>query len=162
MDYPGCGTGQSYGTLCVEGSLDAGARAPAPITFTSINDNSVGGDTGSGTPAAGDSGGINGSGAGASIDLENDVVDYAEFGVLVNGDNDQSASVTLEANSFSDELSEAVDIDVGSTPPVLEKNVAVDARTPGDNIVGYYFVEGSALNFNYFLTGNSASGTGRC
>ena len=93
-------------------------------------------------------GGINGSGAGASIDLENDVVDYAEFGVLVNGDNDQSASVTLEANSFSDELSEAVDIDVGSTPPVLEKNVAVDARTPGDNIVGYYFVEGSALNFN--------------
>ena len=91
------------------------------------------------------------------IDLENDVVDYAEFGVLVNGDNDQSASVTLEANSFSDELSEAVDIDVGSTPPVLEKNVAVDARTPGDNIVGYYFVEGSALNFND-LTGNWASG----
>ena len=43
-----------YDDLIVDGTLVADGTAAAPIIFTSINDNSVGGDTGSGTPAGGD------------------------------------------------------------------------------------------------------------
>ena len=41
-------------SLMVEGTLDAVGSAASPIVFTSINDDSVGGATGTGKPAAGD------------------------------------------------------------------------------------------------------------
>ena len=40
--------------VSVEGTLDAVGTSTQPITFTSINDNSVGGHDGTGSPAAGD------------------------------------------------------------------------------------------------------------
>ena len=43
------------GVLSVQGTLDATGTSSDPVTFTSINDNTVGGDTGSGSPKAGDS-----------------------------------------------------------------------------------------------------------
>jgi len=49
-DPPGCGSYEC--SISVEGTLDAVGTASEPITFTSINDNSVGGATGSGAPAA--------------------------------------------------------------------------------------------------------------
>ena len=45
---PGSGCTNCNG-ITVEGTLDAVGTTSNPITFTSINDNSVGGDTGSGT-----------------------------------------------------------------------------------------------------------------
>lgn len=52
----------------------------SPITFTSINDNSVGGSTGSGSPAASDWAGIQATGSG-SIDLEHANISYTGTGV---------------------------------------------------------------------------------
>jgi len=66
--------------MSVDGSLDAVGSAEDPIVFTSINDNSVGGSTGSGSPVAGNWTGIMVSGAG-SIDLEHASVSYVEAGV---------------------------------------------------------------------------------
>ena len=64
----------------VEGTLDAIGTASEPITFTSINDNSIGGITGSGKPAAGDWGGIY-AGTPGSVDVEHANVSYAFDGV---------------------------------------------------------------------------------
>ncbi|HMJ72856.1 MAG TPA: hypothetical protein VK471_05755, partial [Solirubrobacterales bacterium] len=49
---------EGAGALSVRGTLNAIGTAAAPITFTSINDNSIGGTTGSGSPHAGDWRGI--------------------------------------------------------------------------------------------------------
>jgi hypothetical protein len=57
--------------------LDAAGTEAEPITFTSINDNSIGGATGSGSPAAGDWNGISSS-ADGSVDVERTSVDYYE------------------------------------------------------------------------------------
>src|SRR5207237_8666161 len=42
------------GLLDVNGTMDVQGNALSPVIMTSINDNSVGGSTGSGTPAPGD------------------------------------------------------------------------------------------------------------
>ena len=70
--------------LWVRGQLRAVGTAEAPIYFTSLNDRSVGGRTGSGNPAGGDWGGIDLSpplGDPASV-LEHCVVRYAQTGVI--------------------------------------------------------------------------------
>ena len=61
--------------LDVAGTLDAVGTPQMPIEFTSIDDNSVGGATGTGVPAPGASSGIT-IDSSASIDLENASVDY--------------------------------------------------------------------------------------
>ena len=56
----------------VEGTLDAVGTTASPIVFTSVNDNTVGGTTGSGNPAAGNWEGIevrSGPGINTSADL---------------------------------------------------------------------------------------------
>ena len=67
---------QDQANLCVAGTLDAVGTSSEPVIFTSENDNSVGGDTGSGSPAAGDWAGITIASHPASIDLENAVIEY--------------------------------------------------------------------------------------
>ena len=76
-----CGNG--YAALMVEGTLDAVGSAASPIVFTSINDDSVGGATGTGKPAAGNWTG-NHTSAGGTIDLEYADVDYASTAVTLN------------------------------------------------------------------------------
>ena len=76
----GQGPGARGGSISVEGSLVARGTSGSPITFTSINDNSVGGSTGSGSPAAGDWAGIQATGSG-SIDLEHANISYTSTGV---------------------------------------------------------------------------------
>ena len=75
--------------LDVQGTLDAVGTTGSPITFTSLNDNSIGGTTGSGSPAAGDWGGIYVDGSG-NIDFEHANVDYASF--TYGRDNNGQAS----------------------------------------------------------------------
>jgi hypothetical protein len=71
--------------------------ASQPITFTSINDNTVGGTTGSGHPAAGDWGEIEVDGG--SIDLQSTIIKYASTAIdfagiagLVQGSIDDSGT----------------------------------------------------------------------
>jgi hypothetical protein len=78
-------------TMSVEGSLSAVGSSGSPITFTSINDNSVGGGGGSGSPAGGDWYGIFATGSG-SIDLEHGDLNYATAGIRSTTD----ASVTVQ------------------------------------------------------------------
>jgi hypothetical protein len=65
--------------------------ASNPITFTSINDNSVGGTTGNGSPQAGSWDGIY-VGTSGSIDLEHAGVTYASTSVSVFSSNTQLLS----------------------------------------------------------------------
>ncbi len=76
--------------VSVEGTLDAVGTLGNPITFTSINDNSVGGDTGSGSPATDDWEGITADGAG-SIDIEHADIEYSAIAVSSYG----STSITI-------------------------------------------------------------------
>ena len=65
-NYTSCGGGTEP-ALTVEGTLDAQGTSVNPVLFTSVNDSTVGGDTGTGTPAAGDWGGIRFRGPDRSI-----------------------------------------------------------------------------------------------
>ena len=97
-DYAGCSSNGSTPYVGVEGTLDAVGTSAAPIVFTSINDNSVGGVTGSGSPAAGDWGGIEVSGAG-SVDLEDTTIAYAATALVVAaaGSDANLSGVTIES-----------------------------------------------------------------
>jgi hypothetical protein len=68
----------------VEGTLDAVGTAARPVIFTSVNDNTAGGDTGTGVPKAGDWGGILLTGSG-SADLQHDDIRYAASAVTALG-----------------------------------------------------------------------------
>jgi hypothetical protein len=68
-----------HGTLTVEGTLDAAGTAASPVVFTSTNDSTVGGVTGTGSPSAGDWDGIwidDGS-----ADIEHATISYASDAV---------------------------------------------------------------------------------
>jgi hypothetical protein len=90
------------GLLEVNGSLTAAGTSSSPVTFTSIKDNSVGGETDGeeSTPSAGEWRGITasvGSGAktGPSVSLEHATVSYAEY-----FDTSEAASVSLTNSRF--------------------------------------------------------------
>jgi hypothetical protein len=78
-----------YSSLTVEGSLIAAGTAAAPVIFTSVKDDTVGGDTngdGHGSqPAAGDWSGISTSGTGARLSLDHADIRYASYGVTAPG-----------------------------------------------------------------------------
>jgi hypothetical protein len=82
--------------LSVDGSLNAIGTTEKPITFTSINDNSVGGETGDGTPEPGEWPGIEVLGAQSSVDMQHVSIGYSFDGLRVEG---SEAPVT-----FSDDL----------------------------------------------------------
>jgi invasion protein IalB len=173
---PDCENGDNYCSISVEGSLVAVGTTSEPITFTSINDNSIGGTTGSGTPAEGDWSGFESARAG-SLDLEFAVIKYAGAPGLDNGELDvfsvesvSTGSVTLMNDSLSSSASVnlygsgAVDVTdttvsdttvyiSGSDSPIVENNTVSNAPAFP------YTVQSSALNFG-LLTGNTASGSG--
>jgi hypothetical protein len=86
-----------YGcSISVEGTLDAVGTEAEPITFTSINDNTIGGKTGSGTPAQGEWQGISAGNEG-EVDLAHATIDYATTGLSSATDK----HVTVRSDVFA-------------------------------------------------------------
>ena len=90
--------------ITVSGTLDAVGAPGLNITFTSINDNASGRQTGSSDAAAGDWAGISVESSG-TLDIEQSFVWFASVGI----DSTSGQSVTVEHNTFSNN-STAVDI----------------------------------------------------
>ena len=133
----------------VEGALSAVGSSGSPITFTSINDNSVGGGGGSGSPAGGDWYGILATGSG-SIDLEHANFSYSRWGVQTN----TTGSVTVKSNAFASQSQQAVGI-FAAAAPTLQNNSSSDVAQGWQA----FEVPSSSLDASR-LGGNSATGTG--
>ena len=152
----GCDPGFDFGQECsieVKGSLVAVGTASEPIVFTSINDNSVGGTTGSGTPEAGDWDGISANASG-SLDIEHADISYARIGVANEraGAGAEGAAVLKNDTFTSEEYGAAV---LEGPAPTLLDNSAINfgAGAPA------FRVDSESLNAN-LLGGNSATGSG--
>ena len=156
----------SGGSVTVEGTLDAVGTAQNPITFTSFNDNTVGGTTGSGSPARGDWSGIAVQGTSASADIEHADIEYTGTGVQANGSSFVLQNSTLMdtgdgVTGNSTAASVVNDTFTGTLNPVL---LSADAVTvEGNTATGVsgtaYAVGSSSLDLSK-LSGNSASGSG--
>ena len=68
--------------LTVNGTLQAVGATGLPITFTSVNDNSVGVALGTGTPVAGEVRGIEENGSSAAMNLQHVNISYAEVAIV--------------------------------------------------------------------------------
>src|SRR5206468_11084704 len=96
LDLHSFPTRRSSDLLDVAGALDVAGTAADPVTFTSLNDNSVGGTTGTGSPTAGDWDGDNAQGNGTA-DLEYTKVAYA-FQALTSGTGPSSPTGQIVLN----------------------------------------------------------------
>ena len=135
--------------MSVEGTLSAVGSSGSPITFTSINDNSVGGGGGTGSPAGGDWYGILATGSG-SIDLEHANFSYSRWGVQTN----TTGSVTVKSNAFASQSQQAVGI-FAAAAPTLQNNSSSDVAQGWQA----FEIQSSSLDASR-LGGNSATGTG--
>jgi hypothetical protein len=136
-------------SLCVQGTLDAVGTASQPITFTSINDNTVGGTTGSGHPAAGDWGEIEVDGG--SLDIEHATIEYPDLGV----DSQTAGAVIVRNDTFSTIPQYAV-LSNEAPPLTIEDNTATNVGSVANGETAY-FIDSGSINPN-LLGGNSASG----
>ena len=159
--------------MSVLGTLDAVGTADAPVTFTSVNDNTVGGSTGTGAPQIGDWAGIYSNGG--SVDLEHAVVSYARqmsgtgMGSLIAVNDTFShsgqGSPALLVQASSATVSHDLFASDGSGPGVSA--VAVDApvlQVTDNTVTGLlgtgnpYVVDSSALDFGQLSTNTADSG----
>jgi hypothetical protein len=140
-ETPGSNCG-GIGALTVDGTLDAVGTAASPVTFTSVNDNSVGGTTGSGSPAAGDWNGIYVAG-GAAADLESVDIHYAAVALSVADGADATLHGSVVGSAVgvsSDEYVDATNVDWGS--PSGPSPIGSGSAVTGDGVdvvpwVGY-------------------------
>jgi hypothetical protein len=147
----GCPSGNPYGEVCsleVKGSLVANGTVAQPITFTSINDNSIGGNTGSGDPTAGDWGGIRADEEG-SLEIQHTNINYAFVGVTGEG----SGTAVLENNTFDSPEYYAVQLNGPPSPTLLDNSASGFGSGPA------FSVTSESLDAN-LLGGNSATGEG--
>jgi len=83
-----------YDDLIVDGTLIADGTATTPIIFTSMNDHSVGGNTGTGTPAGADWGGLY-----FSASSSGNILDYVT--VRYGGGRDAAANVHIQTTGIA-------------------------------------------------------------
>ncbi len=133
------------GALTVQGSLVVAGTSASPVTFTSINDNSVGGTTGTGKPAAGDWQGIVVSGAG-SVAMTDSAVSYAQTGLA----GQTSGSVSVAGGQWAQFSAGGLSVSAG-TIAVNDSTVLNSGAEPA------FAVFSENLNLDQ-LTGNSATG----
>ena len=103
-------------SISVEGTLDAAGSVSQPITFTSVNDNTVGGATGSGEPKASEWAGIYLSDSG-EIMLDDARISYATDGIdsVSHGKLTIGSSATANKTKFMDN---SVALYIAATPAI--------------------------------------------
>ena len=143
-NYTSCGGGTEP-ALTVEGTLDAQGTSVNPALFTSVNDSTVGGDTGTGTPAAGDWGGIELSGAG-SVDLAYTDLEYAIQGLF----GSTTGSLSMVGDQWANFVTGGLQASAGEV--TVENSTVNDAGS-----APAFWVYSSSLDFDH-LTGNSRTG----
>ena len=139
------------------GTLDATGTSENPITFTSMNDNTVGGDTGSGSPAVSD---YNAAVAmhGGTTDISYADFEYATYGVGGVG-SDSSTTVTVTDSSFTNDYV-GVDLPYASSLSLdLERN-AFDVTATGFNNSDISVKNDSDLSKIYLTGDNENTFTG--
>jgi hypothetical protein len=135
-------------TISVEGTLDATGSAESPVIFTSINDNTVGGVTGTGSPAAGDWGGIAVDGGG-SMNLDDTTVTYA----VANLQGATSGTVVLDDDTFSNSTYAS---SIDAPAPTVENDIFTDDPAGSADAVN---ISSSSFDLN-LLGNNTGSRTG--
>ncbi|MBA3809026.1 MAG: hypothetical protein H0X28_11665 [Solirubrobacterales bacterium] len=131
--------------LSVQGLLDVAGTSASPVVFTSINDNSAGGTTGTGKPAAGDWQGVVVSGAG-SVAMTSSVVKYAATGL----EGTTSGSVSVIDGQWGEFSYGGLAVSAGAVT-VRGSTVLDSGNRPA------FSVFSENLNLDQ-LTGNSATG----
>ena len=125
----GCSTTCLYEcSISVEGTLDAVGTASEPITFTSINDNSVGGATGTGSPGADEWYGIAAEGSGATLDIEHATIAYAQEAVQTL----YSGAVTLNDDQIKKAETGLGSPNAGAGSPITLTNSSIDGGVDVD------------------------------
>lgn len=119
--------------LNVIGTLDAVGTSAARITFTSVNDNSIGGATGSGSPQAGDWAGISvgttwvylaADNPASVLDLEYATVDYGASPI-----SGQNSKAIVVHSSIAHGINEGIALLTGWEQPVIEDDTITDTAT---------------------------------
>ena len=140
-------------SMSVEGTLTVAGTSGSPVVFTSMNDNTVGGVTGTGSPTPGDWYGVIMSGSG-SVDATYARVDWARLPMWA----DTTGSVVFDHDTFAND---ANGVGVIAPEPVLTDNMATNLGSqPSVGSNSYspaYAVWSSTLNLDN-ITGNNAAG----
>jgi hypothetical protein len=143
-------------SLSVEGTLHISGTAGSPVAFTSVNDNSVGGSTGNGSPGIGEWAGITVSGSG-SVNEAWATVEYATYPLTAS----TNGSIALTNDFFTNDID---GVGIVAPAPTLENNQATNigsapAESPinGGHVFPAFAVTSSTLNMG-LISGNSASG----
>ena len=146
-------------SIDVQGTLVSSGTSGSPAIFTSLNDNSVGGVTGSGHPIAGDWYGITVSGSGATANLNGVLIEYAA--TALNVPNGTAAVRGTVTNNTKDVVAcdwggncsvDASNVYWGSSqgPPAASFGCGSIVDTPFDSAPGVQATAGT----NIFTAGN--------